>query len=261
MKTNYHTHTKRCGHAYGSDKEYIENAIKAGFEVFGFSDHTPWQIHPYEAEFYRMEIDLLTDYLDSIDKLKEDYKDEIEILLGLEAEYYPDRLDWLKQLKEDRLDYLIFGNHYHNYTAMSTYYGSFSDDKDKMLTWYLDDSYEALSSGVYEIYAHPDLFLGNYEYIDKKAEDALDKLCLWSKEFNVPLEYNLAGLGSYRNYPNDKLFIKAAKYQCPIIIGGDYHNPEAVLNIRIYDNSRKKLLEWGCLVVETIEIKNISFDQ
>ena len=29
MYANYHTHTKRCGHAEGEDKEYIEAAIKA----------------------------------------------------------------------------------------------------------------------------------------------------------------------------------------------------------------------------------------
>lgn len=255
IKANYHCHTTRCGHAYGKDEEYVINAVKAGFKIFGFSDHTPWQLLPYESDFYRMDIKLLPDYLASVNKLKEEYKDEIKIYLGLEAEYYPERIDWLKQLREDSLDYLVLGNHYHNYTAMDTYYGGFYNDKDKMMTWYLDDSYEALKSGLYDIFAHPDLFLCNYDHIDKTADDALEKLCLWSKEFNVPLEYNLAGLGAYRNYPNDKFFMKAAKHQSPVIVGGDYHNPEAVLNNRIYENSRKRLKDWGCLVVDTINIK------
>ena len=30
MKANYHTHTFRCKHADGEDKEYVEAAIKAG---------------------------------------------------------------------------------------------------------------------------------------------------------------------------------------------------------------------------------------
>ena len=30
---NYHTHTFRCRHAEGEDREYIEAAIKAGFNV------------------------------------------------------------------------------------------------------------------------------------------------------------------------------------------------------------------------------------
>ena len=32
-KANYHTHTTRCKHAWGTEHEYIENAIKAGYEL------------------------------------------------------------------------------------------------------------------------------------------------------------------------------------------------------------------------------------
>lgn len=42
MKANYHTHTFRCKHADGEDKEYVEAAIKAGIKTLGFSDHCPW---------------------------------------------------------------------------------------------------------------------------------------------------------------------------------------------------------------------------
>ena len=30
LKANYHTHTYRCQHAYGSEREYIEAAIRMG---------------------------------------------------------------------------------------------------------------------------------------------------------------------------------------------------------------------------------------
>ena len=29
MRANYHTHTKRCHHAYGTEREYVEKAIEA----------------------------------------------------------------------------------------------------------------------------------------------------------------------------------------------------------------------------------------
>ena len=45
---NYHTHTSRCGHAGGTDEEYVLAAIEAGWQVLGFSDHMPW---PYESGF------------------------------------------------------------------------------------------------------------------------------------------------------------------------------------------------------------------
>ena len=33
LKANYHTHTARCKHAWGEDKEYVEQAIQAGMEL------------------------------------------------------------------------------------------------------------------------------------------------------------------------------------------------------------------------------------
>ena len=49
MHTNYHTHTYRCHHAFGTEREYIEKAIEAGFTVLGFSDHTP---QFYRTDYY-----------------------------------------------------------------------------------------------------------------------------------------------------------------------------------------------------------------
>ena len=39
---NYHTHTPRCHHAEGSEREYVAAAIEAGFTTLGFSDHAPY---------------------------------------------------------------------------------------------------------------------------------------------------------------------------------------------------------------------------
>ena len=41
MIANYHTHTYRCGHAVGEDRQYVETAIERGLKVLGFSDHVP----------------------------------------------------------------------------------------------------------------------------------------------------------------------------------------------------------------------------
>ena len=41
LKANYHAHTVRCQHAYGTEREYIEAAIEMGMKEFGFSDHVP----------------------------------------------------------------------------------------------------------------------------------------------------------------------------------------------------------------------------
>ena len=106
---NYHCHTKRCGHASGTDEEYVEAAIKAGYKVLGFSDHGPYSLYPHPGS--HMDWSQLDDYINSINSLKEKYKGIIDIKLGIESEYYPFCLEERKQMRK-RLDYMIFGQHY-----------------------------------------------------------------------------------------------------------------------------------------------------
>ena len=42
MLANYHTHTTRCRHAVGADREYVKAAIESGVKILGFSDHAPF---------------------------------------------------------------------------------------------------------------------------------------------------------------------------------------------------------------------------
>ena len=82
MIANYHTHTWRCMHASGTEREYVEKAIEGGLKILGFSDHTPM---PYSGGYVsnvKMRPDQLEDYVDTILKLKDEYKDDIEIHIG-----------------------------------------------------------------------------------------------------------------------------------------------------------------------------------
>ena len=89
MIANYHTHTWRCLHASGTEREYVENAIQGGLRILGFSDHTPMPYPDGYVSNVKMLPDQLEDYVDTVLKLKQEYRDDIEIRLGLEVEYYP----------------------------------------------------------------------------------------------------------------------------------------------------------------------------
>ena len=89
MIANYHTHTYRCHHADGTEREYVERAIENGLKIFGFSDHVPMPFPDGHQSGYRVRIEALEDYVRTVEGLREEYKKDIEILLGFEAEYYP----------------------------------------------------------------------------------------------------------------------------------------------------------------------------
>ena len=91
MLHNYHTHTTRCNHANNSEREYIEIAIQKGMKTLGFSDHAPY-LFPFKDYYssFRMRVDELEEYADTIRSLAKEYEKDIRILCGFELEYYPD---------------------------------------------------------------------------------------------------------------------------------------------------------------------------
>ena len=97
MKVNLHTHTTRCRHASGTEREYIENAIAGGLGRLGFSDHAPYVFRDGYYSNFRMMQEQQEDYVTTLQALREEYKDKIDIRIGYEAEYYPEFFeDFLK---------------------------------------------------------------------------------------------------------------------------------------------------------------------
>ncbi|MBQ6442078.1 MAG: histidinol-phosphatase [Lachnospiraceae bacterium] len=224
ITTNLHTHTERCNHAVGADREFVEAAIRAGIRVLGFSDHVPM---PYRNHFHshiRMRVNELPDYTSSILSLKEEYRDQIEILLGYEAEYDPDLFpEMLKELEQYPFDYLIFGAHFVDNEYAGFYSGSETDSEEDLAA-YVRNVLRGLSTGVYTYLAHPDLIF--YTGPDDIYENHMRQICLAAKEANIPLEINVNGFRYERNYPCDRFFRMAKECGNTIIVGYDAHNPD-----------------------------------
>ena len=88
MIANYHTHTWRCNHAEGRESEYVQCALRRGLQILGFSDHTPYIFPGEYYSTFRMKMTQLDDYVKTVQSLREDYQGQIQIHLGLEAEFY-----------------------------------------------------------------------------------------------------------------------------------------------------------------------------
>lgn len=248
---NYHTHTLRCKHAEGSDEEYVKAAIKMGYKVLGFSDHTPW---PVEGN-WRMSEDEIAGYCKSINKLKEKYKDQIEIKLGLEAEYVPEWMDWLKEMiKKYNIEYLILGNHWFKQGQREIFYTSLRGSVASV-ELYLKTALEGLETGLYSYFAHPDWFLIDAYWWNDSYDDVSHKICKYCKEHDIPLEYNLGGLRGCYMYPNPRFWKIAKEYGCKAIIGIDAHSPSHVLDEHTLNLAKDNLKEIGIEVIEDIEFK------
>lgn len=259
MKTNYHTHTTRCMHAAGSDEEYVLSAIKGGFEELGFSDHTPW---PYRTDFVsgiRMTPGEFPAYIESLRLLREKYKSRISIKIGLECEYFPDYLPWLKSLIEEyRLDYIIFGNHHYHTDEKFPYFGHHTSTRD-MLDLYEESCIEGLESGFFAYLAHPDLFMRSYPEFDRHCAVISRHICRAAARFNTPLEYNISATAYKENYkqptfPNPEFWKIAASEGCTAIIGLDAHDNKDLETSLYYDRACRELRELKIKTTDTIRL-------
>ena len=197
MTANYHTHTPRCHHAVGDEREYIENAIKAGIKLLGFSDHTPQLYENGYISQIRMTPEEAPGYVDRLRTLADEYRGDIEIHIGFEAEYFPGIFDRLQGLCRDLgVEYLILGQHCLSDESEGAVWST-SPAGEGELKKYVDVVTEGLSTGCFTYLAHPDVL--RYTGGDEKFyHDEMTRLCRAAKELSVPLEINMLGLGDHR---------------------------------------------------------------
>lgn len=253
MIANYHTHTWRCGHASGNEREYVENAIAGGLKILGFSDHTPMPYAYGYTSRVKMKVEELEDYVDTVLKLKAEYQRDIEIHLGLEVEYYPRYFDALLQITgQYPIEYFLLAQHFLGNETDDFFCGRPTDD-EKRLEQYCRQCEEALRTGCFTYFAHPDLlhFAGDTEVYDRQTRE----LCLFAKEQGIPLEINFLGIWDKRHYPNRRFWKIAGEVGNTVIFGADAHQPEKVWNPEAVSVAEKMVKEYHLNLIDTVEFK------
>ena len=178
MLHNYHTHTFRNHHTVGTEREYIESAIKNGFQTLGFSEHAPYRFPDGHVSYFHMFPEDLNDYIQTLLTLKAEYAGRIEILIGYEAEYYPRFFDdLLARITQYPVDYLLLGQHYIHNEIDGVYVYEPTDDPE-ILKVYVNQCIAGLDTGLYTYLAHPDLFMRDYgKPFDENGRAAARELC------------------------------------------------------------------------------------
>lgn len=233
-KTNFHTHHYLCGHAKGNSKDYIKEAINKGYSEIGISDHGPLPIKP---PFPRMSYDeFLNIYLKDIEESIKEFGDQIKIYKGLEIEYIHGYDEFYEELKE-KTDYLILALHYYSGDENTiNNKSSYDVNNHAKLSLYTGLAVKAMNTGLFKIFAHPDIFMSGYGEIDSFAIDAIDIIIDAAKQNDVALEFNCEGLRKGKRkvingrndylYPNLKFWEIVARSDVKVIIGSDCHIPE-----------------------------------
>ena len=255
MIANYHTHTFRCKHAIGGDEEYVRCAIAAGLKTLGFSDHTPYPFPGGYVSTFRMAMDQLEDYTASVRGLRQHYANQIDIRLGVEAEYYPKYFpDLIEILRDHGVQYMILGQHMIGNEIDEPYCGV-PDGDIKKLERYCNQSIEAIHTGLFTYFAHPDLF----HFVGDRSlyQAQMRRICQAANQCRMPLELNLLGLFNGRHYPNPVFWEVAAEENCRVVLGMDAHQPEMLLDQQIIQRGLDFLAPYGLQPLENISLRSI----
>ena len=128
-------HTK-LSDGRNTHEKMILSAIEKGFDEIGFSDHycIKYRVH------WAVNTEGIARLGKKIDRMREKFGDRINILFGLEADYFPEYEKEIgKALKEYDFDYVIGSVHFlngWNYDTDKSRYPEFKQsDQDCSIIW------------------------------------------------------------------------------------------------------------------------------
>lgn len=238
MLIDYHTHHERCGHAVGTLEEYVRQGIRIGLKQLGLSDHLPL-IHVNPAEYYpemAMPLEELPRYVEECLELKERYKGQIELRLGLEADYIEGYEERIRAILEPYpWDYLIGSVHFlgeWDITDHRQVHGWEGKDSLEVYRQYYRAVRQSAASGIYDIIGHmdvikrfgygPDTEEGRAE-VRELERGALRQIA----EAGIAMELNASGLSKpcAEMFPSRPVLEEALRLGIPLTLGSDAHDP------------------------------------
>lgn len=224
-KEMFHVHTWRCGHAGDySDRDYIERALELGADRITFTDHAPFPGDPFGN---RMRISQLPEYIGSMKRLKEEYRDRIDIIAGLEIEYLPSFANYYEELKGmEGIGYLLLGQHF--YEVSEGVYGFMLPPEEKNrseMSGCGNAIIEGIKSGFFDGVAHPDRIFRRRKAWDREMDQIAYAIISEAFQARIPLEINESSLGrDHQFWP--EFWANSVCGRVPVLHGLDAHSPE-----------------------------------
>lgn len=251
IKFDFHTHHERCGHAEGRIQDYIEAAIEKGLNMIGISDHSPYfsseedQLHPHIA----MAKSQFPEYVDEVLKLKQKFSGKIDVLLGIESDFFPEQVARYRQCFDRYpFDYIIGSVHHVdgiNIFKKDRWDGLTEKEKTRTKETYYNLIEQSARSGMFHILGHIDAMKGFYPAFSSIQTAAVDHTVKVIADHDMAIEINTSGktkdAGGW--YPADVILEMVLHYGGTVTFGSDAHVPDRVGDE--FEQVRQRLKEIG----------------
>jgi histidinol-phosphatase (PHP family) len=233
---DYHVHTYRCGHAGGQTRDFILKAIERGLSEIAVTDHIPLYFLPaYERDpgLAMKEADF-DGYIAEVLELKEEFRGEIAVRLGLEADYREGREEdlaiWLARADWD----LVLGSVHWVAGSWIDAPGSSARFETEGTDFLYDEYYrllaKAASSGFFDVLTHFDLPKKFGHRPARPRETAENAAIAAAKASGCAVEISSAGLRKPvgEAYPEARLLEKIVASGISVTFSSDSHAPAEV---------------------------------
>lgn len=220
MRDIFHVHTYRCGHAEKvSDEQYICKARDMGANAITFTDHAPF---PGDLFKNRMKKEELDEYISTLKDLRIQYKNEIEVKIGLEIEYLPSYQNYYQELFKNRdIDILMIGQHFYE-VEPGKYSFEFPELQEQEYKGCLKAVIEGMNTGLFQVVAHPDRAFRRIEKWNSDCANISKQVIDVALTNSVFLEQNLSSQ-RHKNYYRSE-FWDLLTQDNKIIKGFDAHS-------------------------------------
>jgi len=223
-----HMHTPLCKHATGEPEQYAAVARERNLKGIIVTCHNP--LPDGLAASSRMTLDQFVEYVDLVERAREQCADFCDVRLGFECDYMPGLENFLeKQLKQDTFHHVLGSVHIQLPEYMDQY---FTGDALAFQRLYFDLLAQAAETGLFDTISHPDLVKNTF-HETWQVQNVLDAICDCLDRIaktGVAMELNTSGLNKLypEMNPGPVMLEQMAQRQIPVVIGADAHVPERV---------------------------------
>jgi histidinol-phosphatase (PHP family) len=262
FRHNFHTHTHYCDGS-SAPEAYILHALDTGMQSVGFSGHAPV---PFKNSFAIANHGKLKEYCHETKALSEKYRGQIDVYLGLEADFIPGKSSAFSDFSEQYpLDYMIGAVHLvlDNNNALWFIDGperkfwlkgleeGFGGDIRKAVKAYYRQLNRMIETQDFDIVAHLDkVKMHNRNEFFREEEAWYRSLLLETLEVirqqGCIVEINTRGLYKNRSddyFPGSMVIREMQRMNIPVTISTDAHRPQEMA--LLVNDAEELLIESG----------------
>lgn len=239
ITADQHIHTCLCNHASGEMEEYVEFAVSRGLRQITFLEHLEVDIQCDQRTWLRTKD--FHRYFRRGKQLAEEYKNRIEIKLGIEVGLNPQAMDTItKQLA--KYPWETLGLSYHYFSWNGRHYNMVSRRKENLrplgqagVERVVSGYFSGLILGVQHLpcsmVCHLDAVLRHLpdRFFSETHWEMIERLLALIQSKKLSLEINTSGFALREEpYPCKRIIHRAMELEIPLVAGSDAHRPDQV---------------------------------